>query len=241
MALTNSGMIKLTQYILSTLLIVLIQLSSHPLVAQQNKQMFMYQVDGNKYEKRSFDNEGGLTSKQIIEAGSVRKMESKYVLPVRISSYDEEGKLEDTYATNYSCDPSSSSLFMIVFPLSDINDNTDVSVRLLSGNDFYPQGIKVNQSLPDISFAMDIEGGVLGFVGANSKIKISDRKIFSKDEESRNYNIKEKVEIKGYVFGFNVRTINYSVEEVFNATKGIIKQEYKKDSGEYFNITLLNP
>lgn len=224
-------MIKYYQYILSTLFIVFLQLSCHPLVAQQNKQMFMFQVDGNKYEKRSFDKNGKMVSKQIVEAGSVYQKGTKNILPVKILSYDRKGKLKDTYQTNYTCNPLESSLFMYIFQLSDNQSYTDVSVQLLSKNDFYLQGIKVNDALPNISFSMDIEGGVLGFFGANSKIKISGRKILAEESTLQNFRIHEKIQIKAYMFGFNISTINYTVSEIFNTTKGIVKQEYKEDSG----------
>ncbi len=207
--------------------------------SQDTQSMFMYQVDGNKYEKTSFGKKGNITSTQKIEAGTVQKKGSKYILPVKLFSYDEDGKLKDTYETNYSCDPSSGKLFMHVFPLSDIQKHTNVSVRLLSENDFYPIGMRGKDTLPDIFFSMDIESGVLSFFGANSKIKISDRKIFTEERESQNYYIKEKIEIKAYLFGLKINTINYVVDEIFNPVTGIIKQEYKENSGAYFIITLI--
>lgn len=221
------------------LVVVALILNTYSTFSQDTQGMFMYQVDGNKYEKTSYNKKGNIISTQKIEAGTVQKKGSKYILPVKIFSYDKYGKLKDNYETNYSCEPSASRVFMNVFPLSDKNNNTNVSVRLLSGNDFYPKGIKVNQELPDIYFSMDIEGGVLGFFGANSKINISDRKISNEAMESQNYHIKEKIEIKAYMFGAKIRTITYSVEETFNPVNGIIKQDYKESSGESFSIILI--
>ncbi|MEO6902664.1 MAG: hypothetical protein ABI315_05870 [Bacteroidia bacterium] len=221
------------------LAIIALMLNADFIFSQNIQEMFMYQIDGNKYEKTSYDKKDNIISTQIIEAGTVQKKGSKYILPVKIFSYDKDGKLEDTYETNYSCEPSEGKLFMHVFPLSNKENYTNVSIRLLSENNFYPVDMGVKNLLPDISFSMDIEGGVLGFFGANSKINISDRKISNEEIESKNYYIKEKMEINAYMFGFKIKTINYSVKETFNFLTGIIQQEYRKNSGEYFVITLI--
>lgn len=206
--------------------------------SQDTQGMFVYQVDGNKYEKVSYDKKGKILNTQKIEAGIVQKKGSNYLLPVKIFSYDANGKLKDTYETNYICEPSENKLFMHVFPLSDKQKYTNVSVRLLSENDFYPIGKREMDALPDISFSMDIQGGLLGFFGANSKINISERKIFNEEKEPKNYRINEKVEIKAYILGVKIRTINYTVTELFNPVIGILKQEFKESSGELFTITL---
>ncbi|MEO7087469.1 MAG: hypothetical protein ABIZ51_01605 [Bacteroidia bacterium] len=221
------------------LVVVALILNTCSCFSQDTQGMFMYQVDGNKYEKLNYDKKGSVISKQIIEAGKIQKKGNKYILPVKIISYNEAGKLENTYETNYSCEPSAGKLFIHIFPLSDKQNYTNVSVKLLTEDDFYPIGMSTKNPLPDISFSMNSEGGLLGFFGANSKIKISDRKITNEGMKSKNYHIKEKIEIKAYMFGVKIKDINYTVEEIFNQVTGIVKQEYKESSGEYFVITLV--
>lgn len=42
-----------------------------------------------------------MTITQKIEAGTVKKNGSNYILPVEILSYDEDGKFKNTNETNY--------------------------------------------------------------------------------------------------------------------------------------------
>lgn len=47
------------------------------------------------------------------------------------------------------------------------------------------------------------------------------------------------MDIEGGMLGFEFSSVNYPVEEIFNTSRGIIKQVYKEDSGEYFTIILI--
>jgi hypothetical protein len=69
---------------------MLIQLSNNPLIAQGNKQMFMFQIDGNNYTKKSYDKIGELKSSQIFQVGEVKKGKELHTMPLIVYSYNKK-------------------------------------------------------------------------------------------------------------------------------------------------------
>lgn len=233
-------MIKHFNHISFLLLILLIQLSSKTIVAQGNKQMFMFQVDGNNYTKKSYDKKGKLKSSQIFKVGEVKKDEGLHTMPLKVYSYDKNNKLKDSAETKYTCKPSAGEIFMNVFPFAEFSVNKTVKIELNSGNAFYPATWETGQEIADISFSLSLEGGVLGTFGTSSKIRIYDRKITAHDTLKNTYTITAKMEVKAYMFGLRMDTIEFTIEETVHPQKGIIKQYFKESTGEYFTIKLTN-
>jgi hypothetical protein len=231
-------MIKCSHYILSVLLVVLMQASTIPLVAQHNKQMFMFQIDGNNYEKKSYDKKGKLKSSQIFKVGKVKKEKEQYSMPLKVYAYDKHGKLKDSAKTEYTCKPSNHQVLMNVFPFAEYSANKTVKIELNNGNEFYPANWETGKDIQEISFELTLEGGVLGAFGTSSKIKIYDRKITTYDSVSNTYTITAKMQIKAYMFGVRMDTIEYTIKETVHPQKGIVTQYFRQSNGEYFTIEL---
>jgi hypothetical protein len=221
-------------------LIALVSAAHTSIVAQSTEHGLFSRIEGMKYEKRNYDKDGKLIDYQEIEVGVSRKNGDKYKLPVRISSYDENGTLLGKYELTYSCNPGAGNLFAHVVPLADIENTTHVALQQLSKDELYPAALNVNASLPDISLSMDIEGGLRGFIGAKNQIKIYNRKVVSRESMTQTYQITGQVQIRAYVFGIKVSSVNFTTDETFDLAKGvIINQRYTQTSGEYFTITLV--
>lgn len=212
--------------------------SGHSLFAQHNKQMFMFQIDGNNYEKKSYDKKGKLKSSQVFKVGKVKKKQEKYTMPLKVYAYDKHGKLKDSAKTEYTCKPSNHQILMNVFPFAEYSANKTVKIELSSDNEFYPAKWGAGKEIQEISFELSLEGGVLGAFGTSSKIKIYDRKITTYDSVSNTYTITAKMQIKAYIFGVRMDTIEFTIEETVHPQKGIIKQYFKESTGEYFTIKL---
>ncbi|HNT79590.1 MAG TPA: hypothetical protein PKH65_02825 [Bacteroidia bacterium] len=209
--------------------------------AQTDQQMFIFQIDGNNYTKKSYNKSSQLMSSQLFKVGKVNKYENKYQLEINIYEYNKNGLMEDSSSTTFICKPSQGIVLMNVFPFADANSNKTVQVELASGDHIYPTVWKVGEKIDDHSYSLSIEGGLLEVVGTKSKIKVFNRQITKSDPEGITYTIASKVQIKSYMFGVNVNTLNFSIEEIINPKKGIIRQQFTEESGEYFIINLQNP
>ena len=233
-------MIKLTNYRLIVLLLLSILTEAQSLYAQQNKQMFIFQIDENNYTKKSYDKKGELKSSQIFQVGEVKKGKELHTMPLKVYSYDKNNKLKDSSETKYTCKPSAGEIFMNVFPFAEFSVNKTVKIKLSSGNSFYPATWETGQEIADISFSLSLEGGVLGVFGTSSKIRIYERKITAHDTLKNTYTIIAKMQIIAYMFGIRMDTIEYTITETIHPQKGIIKQYFKESTGEYFTIKLTN-
>jgi hypothetical protein len=69
-------------------------LSTYPgtIAAQQAQKMLLFEIDGNRYEKRNFNQQGELQSVQKLIIGSIEEKENIYQLPVELYSYNAKGE-----------------------------------------------------------------------------------------------------------------------------------------------------
>ncbi len=234
-------MISTKKYISKIIFTLMLLFVVYSLSAQQNDgQMLMYQIDGNNYIKKNYDKNKKQVSSQIFKVGKVMVTEEKYVMPLKVYLYDKNGTLEDSADTKYTCKPSDSKLLMNVFPFSQFSSNKTVIVELEKGNQFYPAELKEGTTIPDIIISLSIDGGVIGSFFSDSQIKIYERKIKTIDKQNNTYTMTSKLQIKAYMLGIRVDTINYMVEEKISKQKGILEQTFVEDTGEYFTIKLNN-
>lgn len=238
--LPNFGMSKTARNILTFLVVLFIQLSVQSLIAQDNDQMFMFQIDGNTYIRKNYDIKGTFIGSQKFEVGSVTEENGKYKMTVKTYENDEKGTLTDSSKTTYICKPSSGVLLMNIFPYAVFSANKIVKIDLKNGVQFYPSKWQSGLELEDVSFSLSITGGAVGILGNSDRVKLYDRKISSYNAANNTYTIKGKVQLKVYVFGIRVNTIDYSITEIVHPENGIIKQTIKKANGEYFTIKLTN-
>jgi len=217
---------------------LLLELGSQMAFAQENEQMFIYQVEGKNYTKKSFNKKGDLKSSQIFKVGKVEKEKDQYSMLLKVYAYNEKGVLEDSAETKYTCKPSAKRVLMTVFPFAEFNTNKTVKIELADENISYPDTWTLGMEMADISFSLTLEGGVLGAFGTSSKNQIYNRIISSQDTLENTYTISSLVRVEAYMFGFRLDTIEFTVEETVHPQKGIIKQYFKESNGEYFTINL---
>ncbi len=228
------------KYISKIIFTLMLLFAVQSLTAQQEEQMLIFQIDGNNYIKKNYDKNKKQVSSQIFKVGKVMVTEEKYVMPLKVYLYDKNGVLEDSANTKYTCKPSDSKLLMNVFPFAQFSSNKTVTVELENGTQFYPSELKEGLTIPDIIISLSIDGGVIGSFFSDSQIKISERKIVKVNNEKGTYVVTSKLQIKAYMLGIRVDTINYIVTETISKQKGILEQTFVEDTGEYFTIKLNN-
>ena len=88
---------------IASVLLVIFTVSSF--TKAQSSQMLLFEIDGNRYEKRNFNKQGELQSFQKLLVGSIEETGDIYKLPVELYLYNVEGELQDSTKTIYTCRP----------------------------------------------------------------------------------------------------------------------------------------
>jgi hypothetical protein len=216
---------------------------THPgtVTAQQAQKMLLFEIDGNRYEKLNFNKQGELQSVQKLTIGSIQEKESIYQLPVKLYSYNAEGEPQDSTKTIYTCRPDEQQVLLNVFPFTDYGKGSEIKVNLLDSKTFYPISPEPGWEMKPIEFALNIDKGLVGFLGGKSKITIYERRVVSNDTlQTEQYQINSRVDIGVYVMGIKVKGFGYSVIEIIAKDRGIIWQKFTStDDGSYFVIRLI--
>jgi hypothetical protein len=209
--------------------------------AQQSRQMLLFEIDGNRYEKRNFNKEGELQSFQRLLVGSIEENDDAYRLPIELYSYNAEGELQDSTKTIYICEPGEKKVLLNIFSFTDYAEGSKIKVNLLDTNAFYPAAPDPGWEMEPIEFALNIDKGLVGFLGGKSKITMDDRRVVPNDTlQTGQYQINSSVNIGVYVWGIKVKGFGYRVIEIIDGKRGIVWQKFtSEDDSSYFVIRLI--
>jgi hypothetical protein len=216
-------------------------LPANTLHAQQSEEMLLFEIDGNEYKKCNYNKEGELQSFEKFMVGSIEKKTNTYRLPVELYSYNAEGELQDSTKTLYTCRPDERRILLNVFPFTDYGKGSEIKVNLLDTNAFYPVAPEPGWEMGSINFQMNIDKGLVGFLGGKSKINMYDRRVVPNDTlQAGQYQINSEVDLGVYVLGIKMKGFEYRVIEIIDKKQGIIWQKFtSNDDGSYFVIRLI--
>tara|TARA_R110002072_G_scaffold241207_1_gene400071 strand:+ start:26988 stop:27512 length:525 start_codon:yes stop_codon:yes gene_type:complete len=170
--------------------------------ARQSREMLLFEIDGNRYKKRNFNKQGELESFQKLLVGSIEENDDIYKLPVELYSYNAEGELQDSTKTIYTCKPEEQKILLNVFPFTDYGKGNEIKVKLLDTKTFYPVSPESGWEMESIEFSLNIDKGLVGFLGGKSKITMYDRRMVSNDTlQTGQYQLDSKVDLGVYVLG----------------------------------------
>lgn len=208
--------------------------------AQQSRQMFLFEIDNNQYQKCNYNKQGELESFQKLLVGSIEENGDTYRLPVELYSYNAEGELQDSTKTIYICKPDEQKVLLNIFPYTNYAKGSEIKVNLLDTNAFYPATPEPGWEMGPIEFALNIDKGLAGFLGGKSKIKMYDRRVVPNDTlQTGQYEIHSKVALGVYVLGIKMKGYAYRVIEIVDKDRGIIRQKFTSKDGSYFVIRLI--
>ena len=238
MGTINFGMSRKFNITIVFLVLLLLDSGGQLIIAQENKQMYMFQIEGNNYIKKSYDKGSGFKGSQIFKVGKIEKEKEKLSMAWKMYSYDKNNHLIDSAVANYYCKPAAGEVLMNIIPFTEFGTNRTVKIELNSGNRIYPSTWLINKPLSDILLSISFEEGVLAKFGTNSKIRIYDRIISAYDKLKNTFTIIAKVEVLAYVFGIRIRRLEFALEETMHPKKGMVKQFFKGVAGDFFTINL---
>lgn len=222
--------------IATSLLIVANFLSISFCAAQVDDGMLIFQVDGNSYVRKNFDKNGKLKNYQTIEVGKINETKEKVESKMIVITYAADGTLKDASQTTLVCTPEARQVLMGIFPFAGEKSKKSLVVKMNENAIMYPSGWRLLSELKDFNFNLNFSGGAAGFFGTKSDVSINNRKVM---RSGNLFGVTGKLTMKAYVFGIKISTIKYDFYEEIDEQKGIIRQKFTEESGEYFTTELM--
>jgi hypothetical protein len=207
-----------------------------PVLGQGEDGMLIFQLDGNRYMRKNFNKENELSNYQTIEVGNVNNKDGKIEAKMTIITYDKDGTLEDASQTNLVCTPESKQVLMGIFPFAGTKSKRSMVAKMDNGAILYPANWRKLKELADFNFNLDFKGGAVGFFGTKSTISIKNRKVMPLENS---FGVQGDMVIEAYVIGINVSTIKYKFFEEIDIQKGIVRQKFTENNGNYFTIEII--
>ena len=100
--------------------------------------MLIDQFSGRMVTRESFDKSGKLLNKQTFKAEKTKKFNNTYEIKVVTKLYDKDGKLTDSYNTNYTCKPGDASVVVLALPFSNVKSKkTKINTKSTNFKDLY--------------------------------------------------------------------------------------------------------
>jgi len=201
----------------------------------QNR-MFIYDIAGHTYIKRDHSADSSLTGYQRFQIGGLQKSDSLLRVPVMVRTYNKEGKITDSLETQYICKPEVQTVLLNIITLMSSGNQKTITISRHGEGIIFPLIGSTQNSLSNLSFTMDLKGGVIGFLGGTSKLAITNRKITRIDSVSYKYS--SEVSLSVYVLGIRVKRFFYYSEEKLNTRHGLTEQLFRKKDGSYSIIRI---
>ncbi len=115
--------------------------------------------------------------------------------------------------------------------LLSIRASQKIKVSVTSGDFKNIYGLSPGEFPKTISLKMNIESGILNFLGSKNSLTIDDR---SKLQNNNQIIINSAMTIKAYLLGIRIKKIKYKVTEYLTMQGILQKQIFKEDDGSYF-------
>lgn len=197
----------------------------------QGNEMFIEQIQGKTIIRENFNSSGKLLSKQEFVAGKINQSGNSLRISIQTRLFDKANNLTTSYITTYQCQPDESNVLLSVFSIKPRKQKISVSVTSGEFKNMY--GLSPGEFSKNISLKMNIESGILNFLGSKNYVTIGDR---TKEENSNQIIISSAMTVKAYLLGIRFKTIRYRVTE-YLTTSGILRRQiFKENNGSYFTM-----
>ena len=205
-------------------------------VHAQDPAMPLLLIEGNRYERRTLDEQGRLQKSQELEVGSISRIGDEIEIAVTVIGSDEAGGPTDTVRTTIQCRVADAAMAMSVLALVGA-EGRRVRVRVTGGKVLYPSSPDAAR-LPPVSLEASVEQGVVGFLGGLSRITLRDRTVRPAEGPATGYTLTSQLDLKFYVLGIRVRSQRYRMEEAINPDRGLVRQVLTASDGSSVELVL---
>ena len=201
----------------------------------QNR-MFIYDIAGHTYVKKDFNGDSSLTGYQQFQIGGLQKSDSLLRVPVRVRTYNREGKMTDSLETQYICKPEVQTVLLNIITLMPSGGQKTITISRHGKGIIFPAATNTQKRLSNLSFTMELKGGVIGFLGGKTKLAVTNRKITRIDSVSYKYS--SEISLSVYVLGIRVKQLVYYAEERLDTRHGLTRQILRNKGGSYSIIQI---
>lgn len=205
----------------------------------QSAGMPIFLVEGNGYERRTFDAEGTLKGLQKLEIGQVSRVDEELEITVASRSFDPSGEATDSVQTTIWCRPEGADMVVNLLALIE-PEGRSVRLRLNGSEIVYPTA---PVPLPDVVLEAKVEEGMVGFLGGRSQIVLRNRTVTDdvvtapgvSDPEGA-YSIFSRIDMNG----IRIRSKSYDAIETLAPGRGLIRQLLTAEDGSAVSIQLIS-
>lgn len=192
--------------------------------------MLIEQIAGKKIIRENFDKASQFIDKQIFRISNIEKKSDSYSVEITTELYNKEGSLDEKYKTYYTCKPGQSTVIVMVFPFfAPKSKKIGIETQSPDFKNMYDLN-----SLKDVHLKLSFDSGILNFFGSKNNLKIFSRKLATGPNTKT---LNSQIEIKAYLLGIKVKTINYKLMEIFDENSNLIHQEFRAKDGSYFTMS----
>lgn len=218
-------------------LFVLVLAWTTPRLAQNNQEMPLFLIEGSRYARQSFDENGDLERSQKMEISRLIRREETLEVQVTLYSNEKDGQPSDTVRTTIRCQVREANMVMNVLALIQ-PEGRRVAVRVSGGEVLYPFSPPFPDTLEDITLEVEVKQGIPGILGGKSLMHFRNRRLqpstsSSAPGEEVNYTITEDLHVKFYALGIKVRERTYRVEETIQPDRGLARHVLRALDGSY--------
>lgn len=218
------------------LLPVLLWLPGPPAAAQE----LLYKIEGHTYEHRSFDPHGELKGRERIEVGELRHPDDHVVTPIEITIFEvPQGTVKQRIEMKLSAPDHPSHVLHVLAFLGRKDKSLEMEVT--EKGDLYPEKPHDGQTLPDLTLRMRLEKGFLSFLGAGTKVRITDRTVHVLDSDDGAYEIRSRIRVQMRALGIGWKTTRFDSRQVLDPDIGLVLEGLRKDDGAQQVIERLAP
>ncbi len=208
--------------------------------AQESK-MPIVLVDGALFARRTLDVEGSVSKYQEVEVGRLERSADQIGVEVTLYNFDDQGAASDTLMSTIWCTDQAVDMVMNFLAVVDPKGSR-VRLRMVGGEIAYPIGPGGVGALADVNLNAKVEEGVLGLLGAKSRLSLKNRVLLpvSDGPELTSYSINETLLLRAYVLGIKVKEQVFQIETTIIPGQGLMQQVVTAPDGSSVRLERLN-
>lgn len=196
-------------------------------------------VEGNRYVRQSFDENGQAETYQEIEISRLVRDSTGVEITLTLYTFDADRRRDGLVRTTIRCREQDLDMVMNLLAILRPEDRR-IDLRVTGGEVLYPVSPVETDTLQDVTLDVEVQRGVLSFLGSKSRVHLANRSVRLQQVAGAQprlseptYTVSEELHMRFYVLGIKVRERSYRVEETIAPGQGLVRQVLTAPDGSY--------
>jgi len=208
--------------------------------------MLLSALQGHQYERVAYDSNGTLTDRAVLSIGRLTMEAGELSVPLTGEVYENDA-IARRFSSTWTCAPEAGAMLMSILVFGEQLGKPRLRLVTTGAPLVYPTEVPASGMLPDLTLEMRVQQGFLRFLGARTRITMSDRRIafspaaVTEGAATRTYTITSRVELRAYAWGIRVRRTPFQGEETVDPEGGLLRHVLRREDGGYSALRRLSP